>query len=515
MTQRLGTFRLVALLGMAVPGVLNAQPIPKPGVITDVRATHVQGVTQVAVTVSGVIDIKSDRIENPPRVFVDFLNTVPSLLPRTGAASSRSTQVVPVNSILVKQVRIAENQKGITRLVFDLAREDVDYRTSVSKTDNKLIVELKLRPAASGLRNPLADPSSRTVPPVAARIVPRMEPRVEPPVELRVESVRRAPIAPPRPIPALQFRLLDPPSLPATVKLPRAEAAQMPYLAGGFVFRDWRVKAPPVTPVAKQAARIQSPAVAAARNSNGRQSLTRVLGLKVGRVVIDPGHGGHDAGSTGVTGLTEKELTLDVSKRLSALISERLGSEVVLTRTEDVYIAPEQRTVIANQSHADLFISIHANASHAHSATGVETYYLNFTSSPEALEVAARENASSERGVSDLGDLIKKIALKDKIDESREFAAKVQNSLFAGSTKAGNRTKDRGVRKAPFVVLIGAQMPSVLTEIGFLSNAKEEALLRKPEYRQKIAEAIYKGIAQYAATLSHFNIAANAIPDEN
>ena len=184
-----------------------------------------------------------------------------------------------------------------------------------------------------------------------------------------------------------------------------------------------------------------------------------------------------------------------------------MGSEVVLTRKEDVYISPEQRTEIANQHHADLFISVHVNSSQLRTATGVETYYLNFTSSPEALEVAARENASSERSVADLGSLIKKIALKDKIDESREFAGRLQQSLYVGSTKAGNRTKDRGVRKAPLIVLIGAEMPSVLTEIGFLSNPKEEAMLKKPDYRQKIAEALYRGVAQYMDTLSHFNVA--------
>ena len=245
----------------------------------------------------------------------------------------------------------------------------------------------------------------------------------------------------------------------------------------------------------------------ASRTSAGDQSLTRVLGLKIGKVVIDPGHGGHDVGCSGAAGAVEKDITLDIAKRLAILLEEKLGSEVVLTRTDDTYVSLEQRTVIANQSRADLFISIHANSSTLKTVTGLETYYLNFTASPEALEVAARENASSERTVADLGSLIKKIALKDKLDESREFAGKVQSSLFIGSTKAGNRTNNRGVRKAPFIVLIGAEMPSVLTEIGFLSNPKEEVLLKRPEYRQKIAESLYRGVAQYSGTLSHFNVA--------
>ncbi|MFN9430479.1 MAG: N-acetylmuramoyl-L-alanine amidase, partial [Acidobacteriota bacterium] len=180
---------------------------------------------------------------------------------------------------------------------------------------------------------------------------------------------------------------------------------------------------------------------------------------------------------------------------------------------EDVYLSPEQRTEIANQQRADLFISIHANSSLLKTAAGVETYYLNFTTSQEALEVAARENASSERNVADLGDLNKKIALKDKMDESREFAGKVQSALLQGSIRAGNRTRDRGVRKAPFIVLVGAAMPSVLAEVGFLSNSKEEALLKKPDYRQKIAEALFRGVSQYANTLSHFSVAQRSSND--
>jgi N-acetylmuramoyl-L-alanine amidase len=247
-------------------------------------------------------------------------------------------------------------------------------------------------------------------------------------------------------------------------------------------------------------------AVPAKRNSNGDRSLTRVLGLKLSRVVLDAGHGGHDMGTHGPSGLTEKDLVLDVTKRLGELLEARLVREVIYTRTTDVFIPLEERPRIANTQKADLFLSIHANSSPIKSATGVETYYLNFTTSKAALEVAARENASSERSIFDLKDLLQKIALKDKIDESREFAGRLQTSLYGLSSKnpaAAAGTKNRGVKKAPFVVLIGAQMPAVLAEIGFLSNPAEEALLKKPEQRQKIAEALYKGIVAYVDTLSH------------
>ena len=158
----------------------------------------------------------------------------------------------------------------------------------------------------------------------------------------------------------------------------------------------------------------------------GDRSLIRALGLKIGKIVIDAGHGGHDTGTIGPNGLLEKDVVLDVSKRLGRLLETRLGAEVVYTRRDDTFIPLETRTAIANRERADLFISIHANSSHDSDARGVETYYLNFTSSPEALEVAARENAVSEKSIHELQDLVKKIALKDKIDESREFAGDVQ-----------------------------------------------------------------------------------------
>ena len=238
--------------------------------------------------------------------------------------------------------------------------------------------------------------------------------------------------------------------------------------------------------------------------------MTRALGLKLERVVLDPGHGGHDSGTRGPSGLLEKDLVLDVSKRLGALIAERMGSEVIFTRDDDTFIPLEERTRIANRHKADLFLSIHANSSLVKTASGIETYYLNFTTSQSALEVAARENASSERSIYDLQDLLQKIALKDKLEESREFAARIQTSLSTLSARTNNKSKDRGVRKAPFIVLIGASMPSVLAEIGFVSNPHDESLMRKAEYRQKIAEALYKGISRYASGLSHYQVARKA-----
>jgi N-acetylmuramoyl-L-alanine amidase len=244
--------------------------------------------------------------------------------------------------------------------------------------------------------------------------------------------------------------------------------------------------------------------------ASGEHSLVRALGLKIGRIVIDPGHGGHDTGTIGHEGFTEKELVLDVSLRLGKLLQSKMGADVVYTRDDDTFVPLESRTAVANQNQADLFLSIHANSSRDSGARGVETYYLNFTSSEDALEVAARENAVSEKSIHELQDLVKKIALKDKIEESREFASDVQSALHAGISKKNPGVRNRGVKKAPFVVLIGANMPSILAEISFLSNGTDERKLRTPEYRQKIAEALYKGVAKYVDGLSGISLASGS-----
>jgi len=245
-----------------------------------------------------------------------------------------------------------------------------------------------------------------------------------------------------------------------------------------------------------------TPARAAVPTADGETSLVRALGLKIGRIVIDAGHGGHDSGTLGADGIEEKDVVLDVALRLGKLLHDRLGAEIIYTRSDDTFIPLETRTAIANKAQADLFLSIHANSSPDASARGVETYYLNFTSDPTALDVAARENAVSDQSIHQLSDLVKKIALKDKIAESREFAADVEESLYGGLQRGNPGLKDRGVKKAPFVVLIGANMPSILAEISFVTNAKDADELQQPEYRQRVAESLYKGVARYEAGLS-------------
>ena len=230
------------------------------------------------------------------------------------------------------------------------------------------------------------------------------------------------------------------------------------------------------------------------------------MGLKIGRIVIDPGHGGHDYGTVGPSGYSEKQLVLDVALRLKKLIETKLGSEVILTRETDEFIPLEERAMVANEKRADLFISLHANASRHRWVRGIETYYLNLTNSSEALAVAARENAQSQVSVHELQDMVKKIALSEKVQESREFAREIQSSMYNKLRKVSWQ-KNRGVRKAPFVVLIGAEMPAVLAELSFLTNPKDERLLKQAQHRRHIANALFAGIERYVKNLGGVKMA--------
>jgi N-acetylmuramoyl-L-alanine amidase len=458
-------------------------------------------VTRIAIEATGQFDFHSDRLPNPDRLFFDLPGTKPDL-------ERRGVNVIPVHDRYLKQIRVAETQRGVTRIVLDLATAS-SFTTETLANPDRLIIELHtpggtakapMQESATAER-PVVPPLTRPArvftppPPAPARRAP--DPVVGTPDIDEPPAVAAS--APARPNPALIAKLNVPPPPAVRTRAPDPPPETKPVTT---------------TPPLRASASAPAPDVAypARRTTaSGDRSMTRVLGLKVSRIVIDAGHGGHDTGTIGPTGLREKDLVLDVSLRLGALIEERMGSQVIYTRTDDTFIPLERRTAIANDNHADLFLSIHANSSQVRAASGVETYYLSFTTSKDALDLATRENAESSMTVNDLQDLLQKIALKDKVDESREFAERVQTALCATSTRNAHN-RDRGIRKAPFVVLIGATMPSVLAEIGFVSNAQDERLLKRPETRQRIAEALYKGLSQYAATLSHFQVAETKTP---
>jgi N-acetylmuramoyl-L-alanine amidase len=465
---------------------LQAQESGEIHRVKAVRFWSLGDVTRIAVETDGDFTLRSDRLENPVRFFYDLVGTRPKL-------GSKAMTVIPVSDRLLRQIRVAETHQNVTRIVLDLegAADATEATTSRLEDPNRLIIELRTRGAqvaatvaAEPLTPTLAIERRTFTPPPALPISPEPQQKGQQPISLdpppTVASIVVLPAA---------ARYLNPVS-PSLSMRPPSPAASV------------KVSAPPLP------SNIHAEtALPAKRNTSGDRSMIRVLGLKVGRIVIDPGHGGHDVGTTGPEGLREKDLVLDVAKRLGELIEARMGSEVIFTRSDDTFVPLGRRTAMANDAKADLFLSIHANSSPLRSIAGVETYYLNFTTSKTALEVAARENAGSESTIFDLQDLLEKIALKNKVEESREFASRIQSSLLNVSAKNEAHARDRGVKKAPFVVLIGASMPSVLAEIGFISNAHDEGTMRRPEYRQRLAEALYKGLASYASTLSHFQVA--------
>jgi N-acetylmuramoyl-L-alanine amidase len=234
----------------------------------------------------------------------------------------------------------------------------------------------------------------------------------------------------------------------------------------------------------------------------GGLSMARQLGLGVSRIVIDAGHGGHDPGAKG-KGVTEAELVLDVALRLEKLLQKVQGVEVILTRRTDDFIALPDRTALANRESADLFLSIHANASPNAQARGVETYFLNFANNQSAAAVAARENAASTQAMSEFPDFVKAIARNTKIEESRDFATQVQRAMVDRLRPANKSLRDLGVKQAPFVVLIGAAMPCALAEISFVTNPQEGKLVKANPYRQRIAQALFDAIRKYQTSLKN------------
>jgi N-acetylmuramoyl-L-alanine amidase len=498
-----------------IPGLLAAAaPLMRPASplqVTSVRFWSEEAGTRVVIETTGTFVYRTERLTEPDRVFFD--------IPARPRMVTRGMHRIAVGDKLLKQIRIAETAPGLTRVVLDLEPGTQHTASLLSKPD-RLVVELRgpkstakpaiEKPPVSRAEPPKVEPPKSAPPKVesprkveeppkkveAAKSEPaRKDHPAREPVTKEPAKKELAKKDPPRRLEPVEVARLDPPSAELAEPVP-VRTESKPSFSRTIEPRPEVKPEVPAAPPAKPARRV----------TGGGMTMTRALGLKTGRIVIDPGHGGHDPGTSGPGGLLEKDLVLDVALRVGALIEDRLGAEVVYTRSDDTFIPLEGRVELANENKADLFLSIHANSSQYPSVTGVETYYLNLTTNREALDLASRENASSRRNLHDLTDLIQKIARNDKIVESREFAQKMQASLFTVAKQNPN-AKNRGVKRAPLVVLLGAMMPSVLAEIGFVSNPRDEAQLKKPEQRQKIAEALYRGLARYAETLSHFQVA--------
>ena len=533
-------------------------PLP---MVTGIRHWSTPDYTRVAIDVDAEVKYEAGRVPDPDRIFFD--------LPDTKLASVLVGKSFEVRDGFLKKIRVAQYQPGSTRVVLEVA--DVsDYSAFLLPNPYRLIIDIHKRQAevqtqVAQAKTPQVageESSGKVDTEKSYRSVEKAN-ETQKGAPSAVKEATSRDVAPSRTVTTAGASTKTVPrkvivdnddddadaSTSAGAKSPgqgvapggetarkatargktaakstTASAKEDPLFSGSHDTGGPELKATTepttaptaiaVAPRAKDGKKPRNKNVAetatreAEPTSSGDRSLTRALGLKIGRIVVDAGHGGHDTGTIGPNGLTEKELVLDVALRLGRLLETRLGADVIYTRDDDTFIPLETRTAIANEHQADLFVSIHANSSSDPAARGVETYYLNFTSNPDALEVAARENAVSQKSIFELQDLVKKITLKEKIEESRELASDVQQSLYSGLTAKHSTLRDRGVKKAPFVVLIGANMPSILAEISFVSNPTDEAKLETPEYRQKIAESLYKGVAKYAGGLSGVKVAA-------
>ncbi len=470
-----------------------------------------RNVGRVVIDLTSRVPVSASWLSNPPRLAIELRGKPQELL-----AESNGPPAEPTPQPTFEEALRGESAPAATALTPGSAATTVDVEPSSFGTGT--------RPPPWDGENQPPDTAGKLVvataelppelpPEQPRRVFERYEPRFvdetdTPPVRVAVEPLQWKPVIDPsnatgaEPSGQVPSALLEmdvanvpPPVVSPPVVSPPVE--QPPVMA--------KLTPPPEGAPAPLAVEI-GPPKPAKTTSRGKRNLIRALGLKLGRVVIDPGHGGRHTGSIGPTGLQEKVVVNDIAQRLGTLIEEQLGAEVIYTRTDDRFVALRRRTQIANDEKADLFISIHANAAKQRNVRGIETYYLNFTTDPWAMAVASRENAAANRSVHELQDLLSKIVLKETIDESREFAAKVQHSLHRGLAKDIKGLRNRGVRKAPLMVLIGAKMPAVLVEIGFISNPSDEKLLKSSTHRQKVAQHIYSGIAGYADTLSTFQV---------
>ncbi|MGA3328113.1 MAG: N-acetylmuramoyl-L-alanine amidase [Terriglobia bacterium] len=442
---------------------------------------------RIVIGIDSEVKFESARLSNPDRIVLDLQNA--HLSPDLGG------KTFPVENGFLRQIRVAQFSPDVARVVLDVEKIEA-YSIFSLPNPFRLVIDVQgaARTQIARTVKPAPPASSETRKPEQVSSPPTTNPAPGAPVETATKA----------PSPAAAKGESEPSTPPGYEEESSSISPLPPGKHGKKPKEETAATAAEVTPAIQPAVPTES----------GSRTLTRALGLKIGRIVIDPGHGGHDTGTLGPTGLEEKEVVLDVGLKLKKLLEENTGCEVVMTRSDDTFIPLEERTAIANEKAADLFISIHANASRDKSARGIETYYLNFTSSPDALEVAARENASSQEAVHQLQDLIKKIAMTEKIEESQDFARQVQREVFSRVSKASGAQRDRGIKKAPFVVLIGANMPSVLAEISFLTNPRDEHLLKRSEYREKIAYALYEGILGYLKNLGEVRTTQRVASDQ-
>jgi N-acetylmuramoyl-L-alanine amidase len=511
--------------------------LAEPVQILAIHREPLADVVRVTIEIDDEVRYHSERLEGPARLFFDFSDTY-------AAPPLRDSTLAFEDGDMVREIRLGRHPGRTTRVVLDL--ENVDhysvyslynpYRLVIDTVPTAsmqarrtaptevLTLEATVQPRIADVSPPrpsapavLAEPerlAARQLDPITVGLVdidfvastPVAVSNPESALDTPVLPVSTDPVRPlPRteqadenalPAPATATLFVPVPSVDVlqfsradqTVEITRQASAPVNMLVGEGT----------VASISDAEARLSTGTAAA--NSDGALSLGRQLGLGVSRIVIDPGHGGYDPGAQ--TGdMTESALVLDVATRLEARLAAETSVEVILTRRSDAYMPLRARTQLANRVGADLFLSIHANAAQDPSARGVETYYLDLATESEAQIVAARENAASREGMHDLPNLVRTITMDNKLNESRDLAGMVQRNIVRAVRELYPGAQDLGVKKAPFVVLIGANMPSVLAEISFLTNQEDAAFLETDAYRDRIADALLQAILEYQRAL--------------
>jgi N-acetylmuramoyl-L-alanine amidase len=336
----------------------------------------------------------------------------------------------------------------------------------------------KSEPKPEPVAEPKPDSKSEIVEAIsklARDVAPAPAPAVEQPAPKASEAPRVVVITPPVVKPSKEVAV----SVAPAASKPSAEPLPLP----------------PIPALDKHVAEARLKA-AAKLTRRAELTLVEQLGLKVRRVVIDPGHGGHDTGAIGKEGTREKDVSLAIARKLADELKER-GLEVILTREDDRYLRLEARAQLANEARGDLFISIHCNSATNRKLRGVETYTLNLSSDRYSIRLAARENASSEKGISDLQFILADLATKANTGESARLASQVQKSLVGQLSQEYTGIKDLGHKEALFYVLLGVKMPAILVETSFLSHAEEEQRLASEEYQDAVAQAIAHGVEEF------------------
>jgi len=421
--------------------------------------------TRLVIDLDSYTLFEKNLIRNPNRMYFDITNA--------RLSEELQGKIFSIQDAFLKQIRVGQFTADIVRIVLDFHTFSA---YSVSRLENPARIVIDLH------KYPLEQEKIKTRPSVTS----------ETPVYSQSPKEKNPPI----------LESDDTKTFKNATVSPTYQASENAQLFAG--------KTVPLAELLDKDS--PDPPKAAEPNEFGQRTLTRALGLKIGKIVIDPGHGGHDLGTVGPAGMLEKELVLNLALKLKKLLHQNLRAEVVLTREKDVFVTLEKRTEIANKNKADLFISIHANSSRYNYISGVETYYLDFAKTESERTVAARENAGTGSNINELEDLVKQITLADKTSESKELAIVIQNRLFSVAQTVFVSTQNRGVHSAPFIVLIGSKMPSVLTEVAFISNPRDEKKLNEEKNLVQLAEALFSGIETYMKRLGNYPIAYRTAP---